>query len=48
MKIERKSMKTYILDYLEYVEKNKAKADKKFIDEHLIKIKFYRGRKVTW
>lgn len=42
MKIERKSMKTYILDYLEYVEKNKAKADKKFIDEHLIKIKFFQ------
>lgn len=46
MKIERKSMKKYILDYLEYVEKNKNKADKKFIEEHLIKINFFQHERL--
>ena len=46
MKIERKSMKKYIIDYLEYVEKNKEKADKKFIEEHLIKINFFQHERL--
>ena len=46
MKIERKSMKKYIMDYLEYVEKNKEKADKKFIEEHLIKINFFQHERL--
>ena len=46
MKIERKSMKKYIIDYLEYVEKNKDKADKKFIEEHLIKINFFQHERL--
>lgn len=46
MKIERKSMKKYIIEYLEYVEKNKDKADKKFIEEHLIKIKFFQHERL--
>jgi hypothetical protein len=46
MKIERKSMKKYILEYLEYVEKNKNKADKKFIEDHLIKINFFQHERL--
>lgn len=46
MKIERKSMKKYIIDYLEYVEKNKDKADKKIIEEHLIKINFFQHERL--
>ncbi len=46
MKIERKSMKKYIINYLEYVEKNKEKADKKFIEEHLIKINFFQHERL--
>ena len=45
-KIERKSMKKYILNYLEYVEKNKNNADKKFIEEHLIKINFFQHERL--
>lgn len=46
MKIERKSMKKYIIDYIEYVEKNKEKADKKFIEEHLIRINFFQHERL--
>lgn len=46
MKIERKSMKKYILEYVEYVEKNKDKADKEFIEKHLIKIKFFQHERL--
>lgn len=46
MKIERKSMKKYTLDYLEYVEQNKSKADKDFIEKHLIKINFFQHERL--
>lgn len=46
MKIERKSMKKYILEYIEYVEKNKEKADKEFIEQHLIKINFFQHERL--
>lgn len=46
MKVERKSMKKYILEYVEYVEKNKNKADKEFIEKHLIKINFFQHERL--
>ena len=44
--IERKSMKKYILEYIEYVEKNKKNADKEFIEKHLIKINFFQHERL--
>ena len=44
--IERKSMKKYILEYIEYVEKNKDKVDKEFIEKHLIKIQFFQHERL--
>ena len=46
MKIERKSMKKYILEYIEYVEKNKKNADKEFIEKHLTKITFFQHERL--
>ena len=46
MKIERKSMKKYILEYIEYVEKNKNNADKEFIEKHLKKIEFFQHERL--
>lgn len=46
MKIERTSMKKYILEYIEYVEQNKNKADKEFIEKHLIKINFFQHERL--
>ena len=45
-KIERKSMAKYIVNYLNYVEENKSKADEKFINEHLIKIGFFQHERM--
>lgn len=46
MKIERRSMKKYITEYIEYVEKNKEKADLEFIEKHLIKIQFFQNERL--
>ena len=46
MKIERRSMKKYITEYVEYVENNKEKADKEFIEKHLIKINFFQNERL--
>ena len=45
-KIERKSMAKYIVNYLNYVEENKSKADDKFINDHLIKIGFFQHERM--
>ena len=44
--IERKSMAKYIVNYLNYVEENKSKADEKFINDHLIKIGFFQHERM--
>lgn len=41
MKIERKSMKKYMLDYIEYVDNNKVD-----LNEHLIKINFFQHERL--
>lgn len=45
-KIERKSMAKYIVDYIDYVEENKDKADDMFISNHLIKIGFFQHERM--
>lgn len=45
-KIERKSMKKYILEYLNYVEKNKKNTNQEFIEKHLIKIQFFQHERI--
>jgi hypothetical protein len=45
-KIERKSMAKYIVNYLNYVDKNIDKADDKFISDHLIKIGFFQHERM--
>lgn len=46
MKIERKSMKKYIIDYLNYVEDNINKADDQFIEKHVTKINFFEWERL--
>lgn len=46
MKIERKSMKKYILNYIKYIDDNMSKTDNKFIEKHLIKIKFFEWERL--
>ena len=47
MKVQRISMKKYIIRYLKYVEENKKGADKDFIDKHLQKIEFFQAERVV-
>jgi len=45
-KIERKSMKKYMLDYIEYVDLNMKNVDNDFIQKHLIKIDFFQHERI--
>lgn len=45
-KLERKSMRKYMLNYLKYVDENKDKANQEFIDKHLIKINFFQAERL--
>lgn len=45
-KIERKSMKKYMVDYIEYVDLNMKNIDNDFIQKHLIKIDFFQHERV--
>ena len=47
MKVERISMKKYIIRYLKYVEENKKGADEEFIQKHLQKIEFFQAERVV-
>ena len=46
MKLERKSMKKYMLNYIKYIEDNKKNANQDFIDKHLIKIDFFQSERL--
>lgn len=45
-KLERKSMRKYMLNYLDYVEENKGNASVDFIDKHLLKIEFFQAERL--
>lgn len=46
MKIERKSMKKYITNYINYIDENINNKDEQFIEKHLTKINFFQWERI--